>query len=958
MNDLFTPAEAQTPAATLPESKTLLLVDGSSYLYRAFHAMPDLRADPRDRASAPTGAVRGMVNMLLALEKQQPASHRAVVFDASGGTFRDDIYPEYKANRSPMPDDLRAQIAPIHRVVELLGWKVLVVPTIEADDVLGTLARIGYEQGFDTLISSGDKDLAQLVNERVVLLDTMNGKRRDVAGVQAEFGVPPALMLDYQTLVGDAVDNVPGVHKVGPKTAAKWLAEYGSLANLVAQADAIKGAAGEHLRAALPWLPTGAQLLKIKTDADALLAADLPHLPALDDLRSLPPQTDELAAFYAEQGFKGLLSKTQLSRQDLRPKSPKTPEKTAPQHDLFGEVFADIDADTDAPAQSVATQYETVLTEAQLQSWLGKIQAADITALDTETTSLDPRAAQIVGISLCVTVGQAAYIPLAHDYPGAPEQLSRELVLQTLKPWLEDAAQAKVGANSKYDTHVLANHGIALRGWQHDVMLQSYVLEVHRPHGLESLAKRHIGREGLSYEALCGKGVHQIGINQVDVEKVSTYACEDADYTLGVHLALWPRLQADAQLHTIYQLEMQTSATLQGMERLGVAVDVAALRTQSSELGGKIVELEKSAWAMAGGREFNLGSPKQIGEVLFNPPPEGLGLPPVKKTAKGAISTDEEVLEKLAQDYPLPATLLQWRSLSKLKSTYTDKLPLLVNTQTGRVHTNYAQAVAVTGRLASNDPNLQNIPVRTAEGRRIREAFVARPGCVLVSCDYSQIELRIMAHLSGDEALIAAFTQGQDVHRATAAEVFGVAADAVSSEQRRYAKVINFGLIYGMSAYGLAKNLGIGPAEAKAWIERYFARYPGVLAYMEATKAQAKAQGFVETVFGRRLYLPEINSPNGPRRAGAERTAINAPMQGTAADLIKMAMNRIAEKLATSGRDIWMVMQVHDELVFDLPAGEVDWLRSHIVPLMEGVAQLKVPLLAEMGVGKNWDEAH
>ena len=952
MNDLFTPAEAA------PGHNTLLLVDGSSYLYRAFHAMPDLRADPRDRASAPTGAVRGMVNMLLALEKQTPASHRAVVFDASGPTFRDTIYPEYKANRSPMPDDLRLQIAPIHRVVALLGWKVLVVGGIEADDVLGTLARIGYEQGLETIISSGDKDLAQLVNERVILIDTMNGKRRDAAGVEAEFGVPPALMLDFQTLVGDAVDNVPGVHKVGPKTAAKWLAEYGSLANLVAHADAIKGAAGENLRAALPWLPTAAQLLQIKTDADDLLKNDLPSLPTLDDLHSLPPQTEELAAFYAEQGFKGLLAKTQLPRQEVRPESAKTPSNSSGQNGLFDDAFGAEDA---AP-QTVATQYETILSQAQLESWLAKIQNADLTALDTETTSLDPLAARLVGISLSVAVGQAAYIPLTHDYPGAPAQLPLELVLHTLKPWLEDASKAKVGANTKYDTHVLANHGIALRGWQHDVMLQSYVLEVHRPHGLESLAKRHIGREGMSYESLCGKGVHQIGIHQVDIEKVSQYACEDADYTLGVHLALWPRLQAEPTLQSIYQLEMQTSATLQGMERNGVAIDVAALRAQSQELGGKIVELEKSAWAMAGGREFNLGSPKQIGQVLFDPPPEGLGLPAVKKTAKGAISTDEEVLEKLALDYPLPATLLQWRSLSKLKSTYTDKLPQLVNAQTGRVHTNYAQAVAVTGRLASNDPNLQNIPVRTAEGRRIREAFVARAGCVLVSCDYSQIELRIMAHLSGDEALIQAFAQGLDVHRATAAEVFGVSAEAVSSEQRRYAKVINFGLIYGMSAYGLAKNLGISPADAKLWIERYFARYPGVLAYMEATKAQAKAQGFVETVFGRRLYLPEINSPNGPRRAGAERTAINAPMQGTAADLIKMAMNRIAEKLAASGRDILMVMQVHDELVFDLPETEVPWLREHIVPLMEDVSQLKVPfkvpLVAEMGVGQNWEQAH
>jgi DNA polymerase-1 len=951
MNDLFD-APPQGDAA----SRTLLLVDGSSYLYRAFHAMPDLRADPQDRSSAPTGALRGMINMLAALEKEVKADYRAVVFDASGPTFRDAIFPEYKANRSPMPDDLRAQIAPIHAVTALLGWPVLTVPGIEADDVLGTLARLAYEQGLDTVISTGDKDMAQLVNERVLLIDTMNGKRRDVPGVQAEFGVPPALMLDFQTLVGDAVDNVPGVHKVGPKTAAKWLAEYGSLANLLAQADAIKGAAGEHLRAALPWLPTGAQLLKIKTDADAEIAPFLPDLPSLQGLRAQAPDVAQLKDFYTQYGFKGLVA-------NLHKGSSPAPQERVlgSTPDLFaaGAVFADAALpEVDAAPANIQSTYETVLTQAQLDKWLVKIQAASLTALDTETTSLDPMQAQIVGLSLAVAEGEAAYIPLAHDYAGAPEQLSRAAVLAQLQPWLEDAGKAKVGANVKYDSHSFANHGIAVRGWQHDVMLQSYVLEVHRPHGLESLAKRHAGREGLSFADVCGKGAGQIGINQADIEKVTQYACEDVDFTLSVHQALWPRLQADSALEKIYQLEMDSSATLFAIERHGVAIDADCLRRQSHELGGKIVELEKSAWAQANGREFNLGSPKQLGEVLFGAPPDGLGLPAVKKTAKGATSTDEEVLEKLALDYPLPATILQWRSLSKLKSTYTDKLPLLIQPRTGRVHTNYAQAVAITGRLSSNDPNLQNIPVRTAEGRRIREAFVARPGCVIASCDYSQIELRIMAHLSGDEALIHAFATGQDVHRATAAEVFGVTPEAVSSEQRRYAKVINFGLIYGMSAYGLAKNLGISPADAKLWIERYFARYPGVRRYMEDTKAQAKAQGFVQTLFGRRLYLPEINSPNGPRRAGAERTAINAPMQGTAADLIKMAMNRIQAALLESGKDILMVMQVHDELVFDLPEGEVDWLRQNIVPLMEDAASFKVPLLAEMGVGKNWDQAH
>lgn len=940
----------------MPENNTLLLVDGSSYLYRAFHAMPDLRADPQDRNSAPTGAIRGMVNMLTALENEVPAQYRAVVFDASGDTFRNALYPEYKAHRNPMPDDLRAQIAPIHQVIELLGWTVLVVPDVEADDVLGTLAVMGREQGLKTVISSGDKDLAQLVNDDVLLMDTMNGKRRDVAGVQAEFGVTPAQMLDFQTLMGDAIDNVPGVAKVGPKTAAKWLAEYGTLANIMANHDKIKGAVGENLRAALDWLPKGQELLKIKVDCE--LDEHIPGLPQLNALSSREQQTAALRDFYTQYGFKGLAAKLggasqQPAGKAASTKAPSSAGQTAAQA-ATTDMFAEPEA---ASAAAGPTTYETISTWAALDAWLAILNAASLTALDTETTSLNNMQAQIVGLSVCVAVGKAAYIPLAHDYPGAPLQLPREAVLAKLKPWLEDSSKPKLGANVKYDSHSFANHGILVQGWQHDVMLQSYVLEVHRPHGLESLAKRHINREGLSYEALCGKGVNQISISQVAIEQVTQYACEDVDFTLDVHLQLWPRLQHDAKLRSIYELEIASSATLLKIERNGIAIDADNLRAQSHDLGGKMLALEETAHTLAG-RPFNLSSPKQLGEILFSAPPDGLGLPVVKKTSTGAASTDEEVLEKLAEDYPLPAALLNYRSLAKLKGTYTDKLPLLINPQTGRVHTNYAQAVAVTGRLSSNEPNLQNIPIRTAEGRRVREAFVARPGCLLASADYSQIELRIMAHLSGDEALIHAFTSGQDVHRATAAEVFGLQPEAVSSEQRRYAKVINFGLIYGMSAYGLAKNLAISPADAKAYIDRYFVRYPGVKRYMDDTKALAKEQGYVETVFGRRLYLPEINSPNGPRRAGAERAAINAPMQGTAADLIKLAMNAVQSALEQAGKQTLMVLQVHDELVFDVPPDEVDWLRATVPPLMAGVAQLRVPLLAELGVGENWEKAH
>ncbi|WP_198969678.1 DNA polymerase I [Xylophilus sp. ASV27] len=938
---------ADTPdAAPAHPPKTLLLVDGSSYLYRAFHAMPDLRAVPGDPRSPATGAIRGMVNMLAALRREVRADYVACVFDASGPTFRDQLYPDYKANRSPMPDDLRSQIAPIHEVVRLLGWPVLVVPEVEADDVIGTLAATASRQAVEVIVSSGDKDLSQLVDARITIIDTMNGKKRDVAGVTAEFGVPPSLMLDYQALVGDAVDNVPGVPKVGPKTAAKWLMEYGSLEALMARADEIKGVAGENLRASRDWLPKARELLTICTDCD--LAGHVDGLPALDALAPAVQQTEALKAFYERYGFKSLVRS--LEAQDAPPElleQAKKKAKSDPGPGLF-----DDEADT-AAAPASNLRYETVLDWPAFDAWLAKAQAADLVAIDTETSSLDEMRAEIVGISLSVTPGAAAYIPLAHDYPGVPAQLPRDEVLARLKPWLEDGSRQKLGQHVKYDRHVFANHGIEVRGYAHDTMLQSYVLEVHKPHGLASLAERHLGRSGIQYEDLCGKGAHQIPFSQVAIDKAAEYSCEDSDQTLDLHRVLWPQLEAVPQLRQIYELEIASSEALYRVERNGVLIDAPTLAAQSHELGQRILQLEAEAFEIAG-QPFNLASPKQLGEIFF----DKLGMPVVKKTATGARSTDEEVLEKLAEDYPLPAKLLEHRSLSKLKGTYTDKLAQLALPRTGRVHTHYAQAVAVTGRLSSNDPNLQNIPIRTPEGRRVREAFIAPPGRLIASADYSQIELRIMAHLSDDASLLRAFGEGLDVHRATAAEVFGVALEQVTSEQRRYAKVINFGLIYGMSSFGLAKNLGIETKAAAAYIDRYFQRYPGVKAYMDETRASAKEKGYVETVFGRRLYLPEINSPNGPRRAGAERAAINAPMQGTAADLIKKSMVEVQRLLDAEGRGTLMIMQVHDELVFELPESEADWVRTEVPRIMAGVAQLKVPLLAEIGFGANWDRAH
>ncbi|PIG00270.1 DNA polymerase I [Comamonas sp. 26] len=940
----------------MSNSKTLVLVDGSSYLYRAYHAMPDLRAIPGDPASPATGAIRGMVNMMQALRKDVQGDYAVCVFDTSGPTFRDAMYDQYKATRSPMPDDLRSQIEPIHEVVKLLGWKVVAVPGVEADDVIATLAQMAAAQGINVIVSSGDKDLSQLVNEHVTIIDTMNGKKRDVAGVTAEFGVPPSLMVDFQALVGDTVDNVPGVTKVGPKTAAKWLEEHGTLENLIANAAGIKGVAGQNLRDAIAsgQLALSRQLVTMKTDCD--LANYISGLPQLDDVVLAEPDNAALVPFYEKYGFKGLARALGSTVSEALPAKAAKPAKASKVDTAQGGLF-DVD-DAQATEVAVAAQqrdvvYTTILTQAQLDEWLAKIHAAELTAIDTETDSLDEMRAQIVGISFSVAIGEAAYIPLRHEGMDVPEQLDMNSVLAKLKPWLEDGSKKKLGQHVKYDQHVFANHGITVRGYAHDTMLQSYVLEADRPHNLTSLALRHTGRTGISYEDLCGKGKGQIPFAQVPVDKAAAYSCEDSDQTLNVHQVLWPQIQANAGLLHIYELEMQTSEALFRIERNGVRIDAGELARQSNDLGARILKLEEEAYEIAG-QPFNLASPKQLGEIFF----DKLGMPVVKKTATGARSTDEEVLEKLAEDYPLPAKLLEHRSLSKLKGTYTDKLAQMALPTDGRVHTHYAQAVAVTGRLSSNDPNLQNIPVRTPEGRRVREAFVAPEGKLIASADYSQIELRIMAHLSGDEALLNAFKNGLDVHRATAAEVFGVTVDEVSSEQRRYAKVINFGLIYGMSSFGLAKNLGIETKAAAAYIDKYFQRYPGVKRYMDQTVELAHAQGYVETVFGRRLVLPEINGGNGPRKKAAERAAINAPMQGTAADLIKKAMVAVQARLDAEKPEVLVIMQVHDELVFELPESAREWVKAEIPAIMAGVADLAVPLLAEIGFGENWEKAH
>ncbi len=891
--------------------RCLVLVDGSSYLYRAFHALPALT----NSKGRPTGAAYGMTNMLKRLEAEVAPELAAVIFDAKGKTFRDDLYPEYKANRPPMPMELRAQLESIHAIVRALGFPVLEVGGVEADDVIGTLAERGKEAGLDVLVSTGDKDMAQLVDDRVTMVNTMDGAVLDAAGVKGKFGVPPESIVDYLALVGDTVDNVPGVPKVGPKTAAKWLAQYGTLENLVAHADEVKGKVGENLRASVDRIPLSKELVTILRDVP-LDAGPL-------DLELREPDVETLKALYGELEFKTWL----------------------------GEL---LDADGEPAAEALAAEYETVLDEAALDRWIERLRTAPEIAFDTETTSLDYMRAELVGVSFSVEPGRAAYVPFGHDYPGAPDQLPRELVLEKLRPIIESERPAKIGQNLKYDMSVLARAGLALAGIAFDTMLESYVLDsTATRHDMDSLALKYLGHRTIHYEDIAGKGAKQLSFNEIAIEEAGPYAAEDADVTLRLHRALRPRLEAhDSLAELCDRVEVPLVPVLSRVERNGVRVDVGLLRAQSAELAGRMHEIEASAHDRAGG-PFNLGSAKQIQAILF----DQLGLPVRAKTPKGQPSTAESVLQELAFEHELPKLILEHRAMSKLKSTYTDALPACVNPGTGRVHTSYHQAVAATGRLSSSDPNLQNIPVRTREGRRIRQAFVADPGFRILAADYSQIELRIMAHLSGDRGLLDAFASGADIHRATAAEVFA-GGGQVSDEQRRSAKAINFGLIYGMSAFGLARQLGIERGEAQRYVELYFSRYPGVKAFMDETRERAREQGFVETVFGRRLYLPEIRSGNVHRRQYAERTAINAPMQGTAADVIKRAMLVLDAWIAESKTPVRMIMQVHDELVFEVAREAVEDVTPHIRERMSGAADLAVPLVVDIGVGDNWDEAH
>lgn len=910
---------------------TLLLVDGSSYLYRAFHALPDLRNQSGD----PTGALYGMISMLRRLTSDIDAEYRACIFDASGPTFRDTLYSEYKAHRPPMPEDLAKQIESIHAVVRALGWPLLMENGVEADDVIATLAKQAAAARFSVVVSTGDKDLAQLVTPQVTLVNTMSNERLDVAGVEAKFGVTPERITDYLALVGDTADNIPGVPKVGPKTAAKWIQTYGNLDGVIAHAADIKGVVGENLRGHLEFLPLGRTLTTVKTDV---------ALPmAITDLRATPEDQSVLRDVFRHNGFK-----TWLKAIDEPGSATKTSAKT--ESEAAPALLPDDGAHR--------THYETILDAPTLQRWLDKIQQAPRVALDTETTSLDEQQARLVGISFAVAPGEAAYLPLSHDGPDTPAQLPFEETLAHLKPWLEDNTPQKILQHAKYDQHVFANHGIQLAGIVDDTLLAAYVLEAGQvsPGALElgTLARRHLGLPTIPYEAICGKGATQIGFNQVAVTDAAAYAAEDADITLRIAERLLPRLASEPGLEATYrQLELPTAQVLFTMEQNGVLIDKQQLADQSHALGERMLTLETEAHTLAG-QSFNLNSPKQLAEILFTQQ----GLPVKKKTASGTPSTDEEVLSELALDFPLPRALLEYRGIAKLKNTYCDKLPQRINPATGRVHTHYSQTTAVTGRLASSDPNLQNIPVRTQEGRRIRAAFIARAGHSIFSADYSQIELRIMAHLSADNGLLSAFAQGEDIHRATAAEVFGVMPLEVDDNQRRAAKAINFGLIYGMSAFGLAKQLGIERGAAQTYIDRYFDRYPGVARYMEETRQSAHENGYVETVFGRRLWLPDLKAGQQGRRQGAERAAINAPMQGTAADLIKLAMIAVQHWLTQEKMQSLLIMQVHDELVLEVPDHERARVSEALGPLMTNVAKLKVPLVVDVGIGPNWDDAH
>ena len=913
---------------------TLLLVDGSSYLYRAFHALPDLR----NQAGDPTGALYGMIAMLRRLSSEIPAEHRACIFDASGPTFRDTLFAEYKAHRPPMPEDLARQIEPIHAVVRALGWPMLMESGVEADDVIGTLARDAAANGMQVVISTGDKDLAQLVTPQVTLVNTMSNERLDVAGVEAKFGVPPERITDYLALVGDTADNIPGVQKVGPKTAAKWLQTYGNLDGVIAHAAEVKGVAGENLRAHLHFLPLGRALATVKTNVALPLT--------LADLQALPEKEDVLRNIFRHNGFKTWLKALEQPGSTTVNSTGHVDVESAPMPALLPDDGAH------------RAHYETILDEATLSRWLEKISQAERVALDTETTSLDEQQARLVGISFAIAPGEAAYLPLAHTGPDVPNQLPFDATLARLKPWLENPTPIKVMQHAKYDQHVFANHGIRLAGVVDDTLLMAYVLEAGQVSAgsleLGALARRHLGMTTIPYEAICGKGANQISFDQVAVADATAYAAEDADITLRIADRLRPQLAAEPGLEHIYRdLELPVEQVLFTMEQNGVLIDNQQLADQSHALGERMLTLESETHTLAG-QSFNLNSPKQLAEILFTQQ----GLPVKKKTASGTPSTDEEVLTELALDFPLPRLLLEYRSIAKLKNTYCDKLPQRINPATGRVHTHYSQTTAVTGRLASSDPNLQNIPVRTGEGRRIREAFIAPTDHCIISADYSQIELRIMAHLSADRGLLDAFAHGEDIHRATAAEVFGVMPLEVSDDQRRAAKAINFGLIYGMSAFGLARQLGIERSAAQTYIDRYFDRYPGVARYMEETRQSAHHHGYVETVFGRRLWLPDLKAGQQGRRQGAERAAINAPMQGTAADLIKMAMIAVQHWIEKQGLKTRLIMQVHDELVLDAPNNECEQVRSALGPLMTQVAKLKVPLVVDIGIGQNWEEAH
>ena len=968
---------------------TLLLVDGSSYLYRAYHAMAQLSAPD----GAPTGALYGVLNMLRRLRADYVHDYCAVVFDAKGKNFRHEMFPDYKATRPPMPDDLRPQAEALPDLVRLMGWPVLVIPQVEADDVIGTLAAMAGEAGWNVVVSTGDKDMAQLVNERVTLVNTMSGETLDIEGVKEKFGVRPDQIRDYLALMGDKVDNVPGVEKCGPKTAVKWLEAYGSLAGVMEHAAEIKGKVGENLQAALPQLPLSYDLVTIKTDVD--LHAELSE--GLESLRRTSPKWSQLAVDFKRWGFRTWLKEAESRMHEAADGDLFGSDTIGEQAALFAEMPS---VEEKITAPNVPIHYRVITTHKSLNKLLSMLSSAarhkggrnpiHLTslrkrknartsfkdsflstkrkkriaknaiprpvAIDTETTSLDAMNASLVGISIAFQAGEAVYIPVGHSLTAAPEQLDLQDVLGRLKPHLENPALKKIGQNLKYDQHVFANYGIALNGIAGDAMLASYIIESHLGHGLDELSERWLGLETITYESLCGKGAKQIGFADVAIEQATEYAAQDADFALRLEAHL--RAQMDAkQLEMYEKMELPVAQVLFEMERNGVQIDRAELARQSAELGAELMKLEQEAYAAAG-QPFNLNSPKQLQEILF----DKMGIPTkgLKKTAKGGISTNEAVLEQLAPDYPLPKIILQNRSLAKLKSTYTDKLPEMISPKDGRVHTTYAQAVAITGRLASNNPNLQNIPIRTAEGRRVRRAFTAPQGSVIVSADYSQIELRIMAHLSGDKTLITAFQNGEDVHRRTAAEVFGIAPENVSSEQRRYAKTINFGLIYGMGQYGLAKSLGIDNISAKNFIDRYFARYPGVAEYMQRTKEQAAAQGFVETLFGRRLYLPDIHNKNANARAGAERAAINAPMQGTASDLIKRAMIDVSRWLSDDLLQSKLIMQVHDELVLEVPEAELDLVKEKLPQIMAKVDEgmLNVPLVAEVGVGMNWEEAH